>query len=163
MQREYDELKGHENMDHIKQITALKLVSFILLIAIGGDLNAEEAGKFWLECSGPKFSQKFEFNTENETIRIVGYNTFLSIAYWSDDSINTSFPGSKSISDFVAGAKQSAETGFNFDRLTGTLSVGGVNQPTADEVTKCGDHLWCKDGLVVDLYEFNCSEIRPKF
>lgn len=146
------------------QISKLFILS--LFVCTGGNAYAKET-KFWLECAGEGFNQKFEFDVANESIRIVSYNQYLSVAQWSDDSINTSFPNPKSVSDFVQGAKKSELTDFNFNRLTGRLSVGGIIMPTADEVNKCeaewDEDFFCRDGLVVELRDFDCAKIEPKF
>ena len=54
--------------------------------------------KYFLNCSSAQIDLTFEINTIFRTVRNVNYNTYMEVAYWSAESINTTFSVEKSMS-----------------------------------------------------------------
>ena len=65
----------------------------------------------------------------------------------------------------MRGAVKMDDVGVNFNRLTGEVSVSGINAPTEKQISQCkAERDWgCNDWLVAVAFKENCSIVVPKF
>lgn len=120
---------------------------------------------YFLNCSSAQIDLTFEINSIFRTVRNVNYNTEMEVAYWSAESINTTFSIEKSMSQILGGAQQTDNVSVNFDRLTGVASVAGIIEPTEQQIHLCkSQRSWgCGSWFVTEVHEAQCIVVEQKF
>lgn len=121
--------------------------------------------KYFLNCSSAQIDLTFEINTIFRTVRNVNYNTYMEVAYWSTESINTTFSIEKSMSQILSEAQRTDNVSVNFDRLNGVASVAGIIAPTETQINQCkSQRNWgCESWFVTETHEAQCVVVEQKF
>jgi hypothetical protein len=145
----------------LRGVLYLTLLCFTAVAA-----NSENARvSYFVNCSSADLNLTFEINTLFRTVRNVNYNTEMDVLHWSEEAINTNFSIRKSVSQFVSGTQKTENVGVNFNRLTGYVSVSGINSPTKSQIKECElKRSWgCDSWFVTEIFEAKCSIVEQKF